>query len=83
MKMMKKLNKIAATAVCGLALVPFNISAAADDTPLFSFPFETETSEAETTAVITKDLDWKAYNPVAAHPSTMPSARVSPRLMHR
>ena len=55
MKMMKKLNKIAATAVCGLALVPFNISAAADDTPLFSFPFETETSEAETTAVITEE----------------------------
>jgi hypothetical protein len=52
---MKKLNKIAAAAVCGLALVPFNISAAADDTPLFSFPFETETSEAETTAVITDE----------------------------
>lgn len=52
---MKKLNKIAAAAVCGLALVPFNISAAADDVPPFSFPFDTETSETETTAFITEE----------------------------
>ena len=58
MKMMK-LNKLAAAAVCGIALAPFNVYASADFIPPDILPFIAETTTADTdtdtTSVVTEE----------------------------